>query len=78
MPLVKIIPVSRACVVVVLLTGRCCFSAGAANDQWTAFDDAKNIWIGVIIGVGAGLLCAATVVPYLRWKIPRELAAKNR
>lgn len=51
---------------------------GASNDQWDAFDDGKNIWIGVIVGVGAGLLCAATIIPYLRWKIPQELAATTR
>ena len=53
-------------------------NAGASNDQWEAFDDGKNIWIGVIIGVGAGLLCAALVIPYLRWKIPRDMAKKQR
>ena len=52
--------------------------AGASNKQWEAMKDAKTIWIGVVAGVGAGLLCLCTVIPYLRWKIPKEMEMQRR
>ena len=52
--------------------------AGADNDQWEAMDDGKVIWIGIVIGVGMGLLVLATVIPYLRWKIPKEMAMQKQ
>ena len=54
------------------------FCAGANNKQWKAMKDAKTIWIGIVAGVGAGLLCLCTVIPYLRWKIPKEMEMQRR
>lgn len=51
---------------------------GANNDQWAAMEDAKTIWIGIVCGVGTGLLTLCTVIPYLRWKIPKEMALQKQ
>lgn len=40
--------------------------------------DGKTIWIGIVAGVGAGVLCLCTVIPYLRWKIPKEMGMQRR
>lgn len=51
---------------------------GASNDQWEAFSDAKAIWVGIVAGVAAGVLTLCTVIPYLRWKIPKEMAKQQK
>ncbi|KAL3147388.1 hypothetical protein ABBQ32_002866 [Trebouxia sp. C0010 RCD-2024] len=51
---------------------------GAENDQWQKFSDGKSIWVGMVAGVGAGLLTLCTIIAYLRWKIPAELALQNK
>lgn len=52
--------------------------AGANNKQWAAMEDGKAIWIGIVCGVGMGLLTLSTVIPYLRWKIPKEMAMQKQ
>ena len=52
--------------------------AGANNKQWKAMADGKAIWIGIVAGVGAGVVCLCTVIPYLRWKIPKEMEMQRR